>query len=216
MANRIKKISLDQLPAGHYVAELLSSQEVEHGGSRRLQVTYKCACGAEKVTWAMSLRSGKVRSCGCARSRNGGKTLKHGRYSGADKSHPLCATWVQIMVRCYDVNAKEYPRYGGRGIDVCSRWRGKNGFSNFVLDMGCRPPGCTIDRIDNNKGYSLGNCRWATHAQQQRNLRSNRKLSVGGDERTISAWAEVTGVSASTIRSRIKAGIDVPHALGLA
>lgn len=211
-----KPIDLTQLPEGHRVEKILRTYVGARGSGRHLVVVYRCACGAEATTIANSLRTGKVKSCGCLRAINAVGNTTHGRYVGADKKHPLCATWTQMIARCYSTTAKEYPRYGGRGILVCARWRGKSGFKNFVSDMGSRPEGCTMDRIDNDKGYSRKNCRWATRRQQQRNLRSNRRITCNGKRRTIAEWAEVTGLSPSTITSRLAAGRSVAQALGAA
>lgn len=91
--------------------------------------------------------------------------------------HPLYATWVNMKTRCYNKNNKSYPRYGGRGIRVCDRWMEKPyGFQNFVADVGERPQGCSLDRIDVNGNYCKENCRWATPTQQALNRRSNSKV----------------------------------------
>lgn len=84
------------------------------------------------------------------------------------REHPLYTTWEGMNQRCRNPNHKAFPRYGGRGIEVCDRWRS---FANFALDMGCRPAGMTLDRIDNNGHYSPDNCQWVTPSAQLTNTR---------------------------------------------
>ncbi|MEU5323033.1 hypothetical protein AB0G67_40715 [Streptomyces sp. NPDC021056] len=106
-----------------------------------------------------------------------------------------------------------YAYYGGRGITVCERWR--ESFEAFASDMGPSfSPGLELDRIDTDGNYEPSNCRWATRTQQARNVRSNRKITFRGHTMTVSEWAELLGLKASTVRSRLnKHGWPVERAL---
>ena len=104
--------------------------------------------------------------------------------------------------RCYNPNTKKFHLWGGRGITVCDAW--KNSFEAFYADMGEPPPGRTIDRIDNNKGYEPGNVRWATPIEQANNLRTTNKYFFNGETKTLTEWAIVFGCSRDAIKLRLK------------
>ena len=114
--------------------------------------------------------------------------------------------------RCYQPSHKEYKRYGALGISVCKRWR--DSFENFFADMGERPKGCTLERIDGKKNYRPSNCIWATKEQQANNRKSNRLIEHGGEVMTLAQWSKKTGIPAATIARRIDRGWDVERALG--
>lgn len=119
----------------------------------------KCDCGEQIELASSVLLRGKTKSCGCD-----GPSKSHGRTNTLEYS-----TWLAMRKRCENPKADNYERYGGRGIKVCERWKK---FKNFYADMGMRPSEeYTIDRIDNDRGYEPGNCRWATYSEQNSNKR---------------------------------------------
>lgn len=119
--------------------------------------------------------------------------------------HPLYNTWVGMKGRCSNPNFRQWNAYGGRGITVCEKW--KNDFHAFLEDMGPRPDGHSLDRIDNDLGYSPENCRWASRKQQQRNRRAGVYVMVEGREYRAIELAEKAGVKTDTIISRAKRGL---------
>ncbi|MCK5601423.1 hypothetical protein KAR91_06135 [Candidatus Pacearchaeota archaeon] len=123
---------------------------------------------------------------------------------------PTYISWVAMLQRCNNPKGPAYHNYGGRGIKVCDRWLK---FENFLCDMGERPEGMSIEREDNDKGYELGNCKWATVKEQSRNRRTNRRLTYNGETKTVVEWSETVGISAGIIGSRLYAGWTIERAL---
>jgi len=167
-----------------------------------------CDCGATVTVMAASLTSGDSRSCGClaremaaavtrARSTHG----HAGRSNGKAAPSPTYVSWYSMVKRCLNPTSSRYDKYGARGISVCERWRA---FENFLADMGERPTGTSLDRIDVNGNYGPGNCRWATPRQQARNTTRNHRVSFRGETLTVIEWAEGVGVSGSSMWRRLK------------
>jgi len=130
-------------------------------------------------------------------------------YRNYPKEH---RAWSHAKSRVTCKTDVDYVKYGGRGITMCDRWA--NSFVAFFEDMGERPDGTSIDRIDNNQGYTPENCRWATIKQQNRNRRSNRWEEIDGVTRTLAEWIELSGLKNSTVRMRINIyGWDIKKAL---
>lgn len=130
---------------------------------------------------------------------------------GATKT-PEFWIWRTMKVRCHNPNSAGYPNYGGRGIKVCEDW--KKNFSKFLADMGRRPSEShSLERIDNNAGYSSNNCRWATKREQGQNRRTSRFITYLGRTQTITDWAREIGLSKSQMKKRIDAGWALNKAL---
>ena len=127
-----------------------------------------CECGNKIVVRAKSLRNGDTRSCGCLHKetcKTNGERKTHG-LTGS----PTYISWQAMKRRCLKSQEDNYPRYGGRGIEICDRWL--NSFENFLADMGKRPEDLTLDRINNEGNYEPSNCRWATLSEQNSNRKS--------------------------------------------
>lgn len=125
-------------------------------------------------------------------------------------SSPTYRVWYSMLSRCENKKNKRYSSYGGRGITVCERWRT---FDNFLSDMGVRPDGKSIDRIDNEKGYSPENCRWATNVEQQRNKSNNHLVTHNGLTKTLVEWAEYVGMRQMKLVQRLHWGWEFADAI---
>jgi hypothetical protein len=170
----------------------------------------RCDCGNATTVLRSSLVGDITRSCKCVMRA----TAARGR-----RTHGLCRTpenviWNSMVKRCHNPKCLEYHNYGGRGIVVCDRWRGRTGFVNFLADVGPRPsPKHSIDRIDNDGGYEPANCRWATAEQQQLNTRRTVFVTFNGETKTILEWSRITGISYSALYQRIWHGWTAERAL---
>jgi hypothetical protein len=178
---------------------LLVVTEFSHAKGTRSHWHVRCDCGTIKTAHGGDLKAGKINSCGCSPNRG----IRHGgRYT------PTYSTWCAMISRCSNPKNHKFCDYGARGVRVCERWLR---FANFLADMGEKPAGMSIDRIDVNGNYEPSNCRWATAKEQSLNTRANVRLTYGSETHSVSEWAELTGIDHSTIRKRLQAGWPMKH-----
>ena len=159
----------------------------------------RCACGTTLTVRGDSLSSGNTTSCGCAKRELAAEVGRANRTHGRTGS-PEYAAWRGAWTRCTNPRRKDWADYGGRGISDCERWRD---FAAFLSDMGPRPEGGSIERIDTDGGYTPKNCRWATAREQARNRRTSRVVEIGGRRATLAEWAERSGISEDVLWARL-------------
>lgn len=163
-----------------------------------------CSCGASHISHERNLKRGRAQSCGCLQ-KEAVRALRHEHGFGRTDEYRI---WLGIKARCTNPAAKDFARYGAKGIKIAARWLD---FFCFLADMGPRPTReHSIDRSPNNEGdYEPGNCRWATRAEQQRNKVKTRTLAIDGVTLSVADWAEKNGINIRTAQQRIRKGWDV-------
>lgn len=158
-------------------------------------------------------RCGRMNVRGCAEFKQTCQKTVHGassdsipkRSHGESRRTPEYLCYRNMLARCRNPNHPSYPNYGGRGIVVCQRWQ--ESYANFIADMGRRPSnGHTIERRDNNLGYSPDNCVWADRLRQSNNTRLTTRLTYNGETKSLHEWGVVTGLPRSLIYQRLKSG----------
>lgn len=170
----------------------------------------KCECGTERTVGQANLLRGGSTNCGCDKMEKLRQRATKHSLSGTAEYHP----WHTMIQRCHNPDATGYPSYGAKGITVCQRWR--DSVAAFIADMGSRPSSKhTIDRYpDKNGNYEPGNCRWATRKEQNNNKENNRPMEeYKGEYKTLSGWAEHTGVPYDLLYGRVAKGWSMKDAI---
>ncbi len=171
----------------------------------------QCTCGNQTLANKFDLVHGKKMSCGCLMRETSSEKMKkhrmppvtHGLLRNRTRPREY-SIWAGAKNRCFNSKCGDYSNYGGRGITMCDKW--KNDFVEFLNDMGPAPAKHSLDRIDNDKGYEPGNCRWANQQTQSGNMRRNHIITANGITKNLCDWAEELGVSSAYIRQIIKSG----------
>jgi len=188
-----KRYKTGRLSVGQRVGMLEIIAEGGRDKSGRRMLKTRCDCGKESVSWETNLKR-KTRgekSCGCTK-------VKHGMWR-----HSAHQIWIGMMKRCYEPSNNKFHRYGGRGIKVCERW---HDFPSFAADMGDRPDGTSIDRINNDGDYEPSNCRWASAKDQSRNTSTNRIIEIEGQAKPLVEWCEEYGMVYENVWARLNIG----------
>lgn len=173
------------------------------------KVLCRCECGTEKITDWSNVHQGLSRSCGCLAMESFRRVItKHGLEHTVEYR-----IWKGIKVRCLNPRRREYPRYGGRGIKICDRW--KDSFQNFIDDVGKMPgPDYSIDRIDSNGHYEPSNVRWIPRKDQAKNRPGFcTYITAFGKTMCVAEWAREVGIGRKTIKHRIDSGVPPEKAL---
>lgn len=174
----------------------------------------RCDCGKETIVIGTNLRADRSRSsCGCMRSQwLSESSTTHGASKGKTKGKKLPSeynTWFAMKQRCLSPSNPSFFRYGGRGIKVCERWLK---FENFLSDMGARPCGTSLERINNDGDYEPPNCKWATLTEQANNRRNNRPIEYHGTTKNLLQWCRELNCSRGAIEFRLAHGITPEEA----
>ena len=218
-SEKAKRIDLSGRRFGRLIAIERVGRKIAPNGTRQTMWRCKCDCGNETTVKYIALTSGNTCSCGCWEQENRESMIKIAQtnnrksvskdFIGALETHPLYKTWKSMLMRCNNPNVRGYKHYGGRGIKVCDRWSGDLGFENFVNDMGERPDGTTLDRVDVNGHYEPSNCRWATAEQQMNNRTDNSCITLNGESITCTQLCKKYGFYYTYVAHQLRQGIDI-------
>lgn len=173
---------------------LVISENAERNKNGHITYKCKCDCGVEKNILGSSLRSGSTKSCGCLQRHT---ARKHGM-----DGTPEYKAWSSMKQRCYNPKSSRYDRYGGRGIKVCDRWL--NSFESFFDDMGKRPKGFSIERVDCDGDYEPSNCIWASAKTQAVNRSTSIFVKDDGQLKTVEQMAEKWGLTYSGAGKKVR------------
>lgn len=200
---------------GKRFGRLTVIERAENANNGHTRWLCQCDCGGKTIVERGDLCTGKVKSCGCLNKEIAVQIGTLGATHGKSNTR-LYNIWSRMKARCYNSKDTFYKIYGGRGISVCSEWRNDfQTFCDWAVSHGyCE--GLTIDRIDNDKGYSPDNCRWASRTQQVRNRKVTKKYALNGESKTLAEWCEIYQKGYSKVWARVlRSGWTIEEALDL-
>lgn len=186
----------------------------ENGRHENGRILWECLCECGKTVNIANnnLHSGNTKSCGCLKKEASVERGKESLTTHGLSNTPEYSAWKNIIQRCNNPKDQAYSNYGARGIKICERWN--DSFINFYTDLGPRPTvEHSVDRIDNNGNYEIGNCKWSTTEEQCNNKRNNHIVTYKGKDYTIANLAKEHGLNDSIVRDRLRLGWTVEDAV---
>lgn len=205
-----KTIDLIGQRFGRLTVKSFAEYRYQPNGHKTAYWNCVCDCGETKIVSSGSLKNGATKSCGCLRK----EMMRERQYRGGKSK--LYGVHRMMKKRCYDKNYEHYKNYGQRGITVCDEWLGENGYLAFRkwAESNGYKDGLTLDRKDNDKGYSPENCTWETRKHQSNNKRNNVWVTINGETKTMAMWCEHYGVPYGRVEARYrKLGWSIEDAL---
>lgn len=168
----------------------------------------QCDCGNTTIVYPQQMITGRQKACRCGKS----VTFHEMHYKHGGAGTRLYEIWCSMKKRCNNPHAKNYDRYGGRGITVCSEWEQFEPFRDWALSVGYAEA-LTLERKDVNGNYCPENCTWIPQKRQARNRTSNKNIQINGETHTLVEWCEIRKLNYSTVYSRIRRGATPEVAL---
>lgn len=194
---------------GQRFGRLVVIERADNSADGRARWLCRCDCGQSKTVLGEHLKKGRTKSCGCAKSESSSKRFK--KHGG--RNSKLYRIWSNMKDRCNNPDCKVYSDYGERGIKVCKEWIDDfSAFQKWALANGYKE-GLTIDRKDNDKGYSPDNCRWTDRKIQGNNKRNCRYITYKGQRKTVAEWSDITGIPHDTLLYRLNHGWETERIL---
>ena len=186
---------------GQRFGRLLAIEPTDEKRNGKVKWLCRCDCGNTATVLNYNLLNRHTLSCGC---------LQRERAKESATTHSMCGTrlyrtWAHMRERCLNPNTRNYDGYGGRGITICDEWLKFDSFAEWAIESGYSAD-LTIERIDNDKGYTPSNCRWATPFEQASNKRSNHTFTIDGVTDTMTNWARKFGIKPTTVFDRLHNG----------